>query len=420
MLEHLAGLILNRPQLVTPQYAETVMAVLSGRVGVDASGLSASGGAMRSDEQRMIGSTMVIPITGSLTHRPMGINAMSGVASYASMQSAVEDAMSMSDVRNILLDYDSPGGMVSGAFDFRDYLMSVRGRKPMYAVARDTMASAAFLLGSTADKIFVSQEASVGSVGVIYTHVDRSQAMENQGVKPTFIYAGDRKIDGNPAEPLSAEVQERIQNSVDATYGSFVAAIAEARGMSEQSVRDTQAGMFTGQSAVDVGFADAVGSLSAALSEISATAPRSYPSSNMRTSTMTEEEKRAAAAEERARISAITTHASAAGRPKMANHLAFNTQMSAEDAIALLSVPEADAVIADPVDQSAELAAALAENAALKEAAASEQSKALSELAKSGSGVSADSEVDGDLEMSAEDQATERARMNARKFFKRS
>jgi hypothetical protein len=48
----------------------------------------------------------------------------------------------------------------------------------------------------------------------------------------------------------------------------------------------------------------------------------------------------AAASAERTRVQGILQHAEAQGRGKLANHLAFNTSMSVEDAAAMLAAAE--------------------------------------------------------------------------------
>jgi signal peptide peptidase SppA len=205
------------------------------------------------------------------------------MTSYASLQEQVEDAMNDNSVKNILLDIDSGGGQVAGAFDFRDYLIEQRGRKPMISIARDTMASAAYLIGSATDKIYTTQTGSVGSIGVVAMHVDNSEANAKAGVKPTFIYAGDYKVAGNPNAPLEGEALSYLQESVNDSYEMFISAVAEARDIKPDAVRATEARMYRGQKAVDQGLADGVSTLDVALTELATSAPRVYQSLSINT-----------------------------------------------------------------------------------------------------------------------------------------
>lgn len=279
-LNHLKSLIVNTPLLCTPEYMETLCAVLGNRMNLDTLGMVAQDkDASLRTSLSLPETTRVIPIVGSMTHRSTGVNAMSGsMLSYASLQAQVEDAMADKAVKNIMLDIDSGGGQVAGAFDFRDYLLDQRGRKPIVAMARDTMASAAYLIGSATDKIYVTQTGSVGSIGVVAMHIDQSAQNEAKGVKPTFIYAGDYKTAGNPHAALEGEALSYLQESVNDSYEMFISAVAEARDITPDAVRATQARMYRGEKAVAQGLADGVSTFDLALTELATSAPRVYQS----------------------------------------------------------------------------------------------------------------------------------------------
>jgi signal peptide peptidase SppA len=393
MLHHVAGLVLNTPLMALPGHVETVLSVLGDRAGIDAAGLAAGSGGARlgSREPKIVGNgTLLIPVVGTLTHRATGMQAASGVMDYGALEAVVEEGMQSSDVRSILFDHSSPGGAVSGAFDLRDYLMEQRGRKPMAAIARDMMASASYLLGSATDRVFATQTSTVGSIGVVMAHIDESKRLEMEGVKPTFIHAGAMKVAGNSAEPLSEEVRSELQESVDETYDMFVSAVSASRGLSPEAVRGTEARVYSGATAVGVGLADEVATLASAIESIGADAPRSYPSMSIQgNSDMNEDELRAeGATAERARIQGILGHDSAKGRAKLANHLAFNTDMSVEAAGPMLAASAVEPDVA-PVADTEALNAKDAEIARLKAAMGSDQANALKSMAADGANVDA-------------------------------
>lgn len=268
---HLSSLVFNRPLMVTQDYAETIAVVLSDRLDLDVEGLQIKSEAK---EQREASTTAkgiaVIPIIGSMSHRATGIEAMSGMTSYSTLQKQFEAAFNDPNVGSILMDIDSPGGSVAGAFDFRDYLMSKKGTKPVYALARDAMCSAAYLIGSTADKVYATQTARVGSIGVVAMHTDASGKMEKEGLKPTFISAGKFKTAGNPYEKLEGEKLKYLQDSVDESYDMFINAVADARGIDKKVIRDTEARVYGGKKAVEIGLADGIRTYESVLAEMSA------------------------------------------------------------------------------------------------------------------------------------------------------
>ena len=267
---HLSSLVFNKPLMVTQDYAETIAVVLSDRLNLDVEGLQIKSDAK---EQRAVATSKgvaVIPIVGSMSHRATGIEAMSGMTSYSTLQKQFDAAFNDPNVGSILMDIDSPGGSVAGAFDFRDYLMSKKGTKPVYALARDAMCSAAYLIGSTADKVYATQTARVGSIGVVAMHTDASGKMEKEGLKPTFISAGKFKTAGNPYEKLEGEKLKYLQDSVDESYDMFINAVADARGIDKKVIRDTEARVYGGKKAVEIGLADGIRTYESVIAEMSA------------------------------------------------------------------------------------------------------------------------------------------------------
>lgn len=180
---------------------------------------------------------------------------------YPYISKAFERGLVDREVKGIALIVDSPGGAVAGNFDLADKIYKSRGEKPIRAFVHESAYSAAYSIASAADSIVVSRTGGVGSIGVVTAHVDVSKAIENEGVKITFIHAGKHKVDGNPYEALPPEVRLRIQTRIDELMTIFVTTVARNRAMSEQAVRDTEALMFTANQAVSNGLADTIGSL---------------------------------------------------------------------------------------------------------------------------------------------------------------
>jgi ClpP class serine protease len=140
----------------------------------------------------------------------------------------------------------------------------------VWAHANELMCSAAFAIGSSAERIWVARTAEVGSIGVLGAHVDRSGADEMAGVKWTYIFAGDHKTDGNPHESLGEGPRARMQADVDNLMDMFVELASQNRGMTEDEIRATNADIYRGRLAVESGLADEVGTLDEALEAFAA------------------------------------------------------------------------------------------------------------------------------------------------------
>ncbi|MBU0994111.1 MAG: S49 family peptidase [Proteobacteria bacterium] len=211
----------------------------------------------------------VITVYGVLTHRSSGFDTFFGLSSYTQIRNTFRMAISDDSIDAILFDIDSPGGEASGVFDLVDEIYSARGKKPIYAIANESAYSAAYAIASSADKVFLSRTASVGSVGVIAVHVDQSGFDEQRGLKYTAIFSGDRKNDFSSHNPLSDEAIKTAQKSVNKTYDLFVQTVARNRSLSPKQVIDTQAGIFDGHDAIKSGLADDVLSWDQAIQTLS-------------------------------------------------------------------------------------------------------------------------------------------------------
>jgi len=268
LLPHVAARLFGAPLLIHRPKLDVILAVLGPRVGL--SDLAAPSGYTPPERSpdRANAKVAVVPIHGTLVRRTIGLEAESGLTSYAAIASQIDAALASPDVDAILLDVDSPGGESGGVFDLADRIRAAAQVKPVWAVANDMAFSAAYALASAATKVFVSRTGGVGSIGVIAMHVDQSEKDAQDGVRYTAVFAGDRKNDLNPHEPISDEAHAFLKAEVNRVYGLFVETVARHRGIEPSAVRDTEAGLFFGQAAVAIGLADAIGTFDVALSQL--------------------------------------------------------------------------------------------------------------------------------------------------------
>lgn len=272
-LPHLATRIFDTPLLIAPQKLEVILAALAPRLGIEAPPVSAVVSvekASRKPYEVTPDGIAIIPVEGTLVHKTRGIDALSGLRSYVDIQQEIEDAATDSTIKGILLEIDSPGGEVAGAFDVADTVYSARATKPLIAVANNDAFSAAYLLASAAQRIYVSRTSGVGSVGVIVSHLDVSGNDEKMGYRYTIVSAGARKADFNPHAPLSEEAKGVLEGEIARTYGLLVNTVARNRGLPEAAVRGTEAGLFFGSDALNVKFADRLGTRQDALADLRA------------------------------------------------------------------------------------------------------------------------------------------------------
>ena len=291
----------------------------------------------------------IIPIHGSLINR-FG-QCYGYVTGYNFIRRQRDAAMADPDVTAIVYDVNSGGGEAAGCFELADESFALRGTKPTISVVDSACYSAAYALASTSDQVVVTPTGGAGSVVVYTMHVDMSKMLENWGLEITLIHAGDHKVDGHPYAELPEDVRADMQKSVDATYNKFVESVARNRNLSVEAVKDTQARCYSADDALALGLIDSVAS---PLEAIRAFLGGPSEASNDETTGDSLMELNEAKQAERQRVGAIIGHPNAKGREAMANHLALNTDMSVDDAAALLAVaPVAQVEVVEKTEEAA-------------------------------------------------------------------
>lgn len=291
ILLHIADRVLNTPLLITPDKAQVILSVLSGRIGLDKIDMSRFEGSdlvvdekNRKVKQKPYQVTDkgvgIITVTGSLVNRGAWIGANSGLTSYEGIQHQLKSARDDSDVKSVILDLHTPGGEGVGAFETAAMVRDLSSTKRTVALVNGIAASAGYAIASGANEIITTESGMSGSIGVVLLHLNRAQEMAEKGIEPTLIFAGAHKVDANPLEPLSEEVRADLQAEVDNMYEMFTKAVGKGRGskLTAAMARKTEARTFSGKAAVDAGLADRIGDFQSVLMGLSRGSGRSTSS----------------------------------------------------------------------------------------------------------------------------------------------
>ncbi len=267
LLPHIAGRVFATPLMISRAKLDVIVGIIAPRLQGEA--LPPAAPAATRGLDIGAGGIAIIPITGTLVRRTVGLEAQSGLTSYAEIAEQVQQAVADPSVCAILLDLDSPGGEAGGVFDLADQIYAARQAKPVWAVANEDAFSAAYALAASAERLYVTRTGGVGSIGVIAMHLDQSQADTDEGLKYSPIFAGAHKNDYSPHEPLADPARASLQAEVDRVYGLFVEGVARGRNMSAEAVRATEAALFFGENGVAAGLADKIGTFEDALADLS-------------------------------------------------------------------------------------------------------------------------------------------------------
>lgn len=157
----------------------------------------------------------------------------------------------------LMLELNTPGGEVVPSDDIRRAAMEFDG--PTVAYATDVCASGGYWIASGCDELWARDASLVGSIGVIASRVNASELAEDLGVSYERFAAGEYKDAGMVLKEMSENEREYLQGLTDDFYDNFVERVAEGRELDPEFVRDTEARVYLGEKAAELGLVDELG-----------------------------------------------------------------------------------------------------------------------------------------------------------------
>ncbi len=162
------------------------------------------------------------------------IGALLGMVSLEAVKRALERAL-MENPEIIVLKIDSPGGTVAGIADLADYLYSLREVVPIYVYSAGMIASAAYWIASSAQKLVISQTAVVGSIGVVTTIYDDRAYYERKGIKMEDVVNDDSPQ--KRMDYFSKQGKANLKKKLNDIAEIFFKAVARSRGRSVAEIK---------------------------------------------------------------------------------------------------------------------------------------------------------------------------------------
>ncbi len=169
----------------------------------------------------------------------------------------IERADEDGNAEALLVKLNTPGGAVVPSQDIR--LAAERFDGPTVAYATDTCASGGYLVAAGCDELWAREGSIVGSVGVIGSRVNVADLADRLGVSYERLTAGRFKDAGTPLKEFEEAEREYLQGLVDDYYDQFVGDVVEGRALEEETVRDTEARVYLGSEAAEMGLVDQLG-----------------------------------------------------------------------------------------------------------------------------------------------------------------
>jgi protease-4 len=201
-----------------------------------------------------------------------GIIAPDSQANADDVVAGLKDAFEADGTKAVVLRINSPGGSPVQAASINDEIRRLRGLHPdipVYAVVEDICASGGYYVAVAADQIYVAKASIVGSIGVLMNGFGFTDAMKKLGVERRLLTAGDNKGFMDPFSPLDKQQRDYAKNMLDDIHSQFIDAVREGRGDRLKENEQTFSGLvWTGEKSVELGLADALGSVAYVAREV--------------------------------------------------------------------------------------------------------------------------------------------------------
>ena len=185
-------------------------------------------------------------------------------ASADNVIAAMRLAFEEPNAQAVVLLINSPGGSPVQAGIIYDEInrLKLKHKKPIYAVAEESCASAAYYIAAATDKIYANKASIVGSIGVLMDGFGFTNLMDKVGIERRLMTAGENKGFLDPFSPQTAPHKAYAQAMLNQIHQQFIDAVKKGRGARLKETPEMFSGLFwSGQQAVELGLADELRSL---------------------------------------------------------------------------------------------------------------------------------------------------------------
>jgi signal peptide peptidase SppA len=191
----------------------------------------------------------IVPVVGIISKGASPLEKMMGAVDVNDISEALDAFAANPDVEKVALQISSPGGTVTGVEELANKVRSFG--KPTLAYTDSEMASAAYWIGSAADRVVASPSSTVGSIGVYMAIPDYSEAAKMAGIKMVVIKSGKFKGAGIEGTSLDEGQLGNLQDGVDTIHAEFKEAVNMKRKMVKAEAMEGQT--FSGKQAAAQG-----------------------------------------------------------------------------------------------------------------------------------------------------------------------
>lgn len=178
----------------------------------------------------------------------------------------IEKADADDNVDGLLVRLNTPGGEVVPSDDIRMAVADFEG--PTVAYVTDMCGSGGYWIASGCDEIIARDASLVGSIGVLGSRITATDLAERLGISYERFAAGKYKDTGIPLREMDEDDRAYLQGLIDDLYATFVDRVVSGRDLDPETVTDTEARVYLGEDALELGLVDAIGDREAAIDQL--------------------------------------------------------------------------------------------------------------------------------------------------------
>ncbi len=172
-------------------------------------------------------------------------------------------------IKGVILRVDSPGGDASASDEILHELKLLSRAKPLVVSMSDLAASGGYFISVTGDPIISYPDTITGSIGVLYLKPNVHDLYNKLGIQEDLLTRGKLADIDSESQPLSDAGRQKLHESIEATYVSFVSKVAAARKKSYDQIDPLAQGrVWMGAQALQNGLVDQLGGLDRAITVV--------------------------------------------------------------------------------------------------------------------------------------------------------
>jgi len=211
----------------------------------------------------------MIDLEGVLTKYGSSMSTEGSTVVFRQTCRSVLRAYAAGEVKAAMIIVESGGGTTMGTPEASEEVKEMTAQMPVWTYIEDIGASAAYWIGCPVRRVISNASAIVGSIGTYRVVEDFSGLFEKKGITAHLFTTGTHKGAGITGTELTEEQRAEFQSLVERMNAPFVAAVKEARGLSDEQIENIADGrVWRGDEAVSIGLIDEVMSLEDALAEL--------------------------------------------------------------------------------------------------------------------------------------------------------